>query len=280
MAKKLKTYEVLVKALNNFSLVNLDINVFNKKGENVFKKIKEAEAKAKILYDTYLSFIEENGEPFTLKNSNSSKNWDGVLEYSTNTQDWSEWDGTEVSSSNNGKLYLRGTGNSKITGGSGRQFVLTNNKRIQCLGNIENLLDYETVKAGNHPIMAEGCYKFLFTTCASLTTAPDFPATALTNNCYESLFNSCTSLTTAPELPAMTLANYCYFNMFRYCTSLTTVHDFPATILADRCYQGIFNRCTALTGTIHCPASTTNNSNRLDAMAQIPAGTATVVYDL
>jgi hypothetical protein len=304
MAKKLKNYNVLVKALSNFSLVNLDINVFNKKGENVFKKIKEIAASG--WSNPYLSFIEENSEPFTLKTYNNSKNWGGTLEYSIDTQNWSEWNGTEVSSSDNGKLYLRGTGNPKITDVYDNRFVLTSGKRIQCQGNIETLLDYKTVEAGNHPVMhvgcyyrmfsgctslttapelpattlADNCYSFMFAGCTSLTTAPELPATTLADKCYSFMFDGCTSLTTAPELSATTLASGCYIGMFSGCTSLTTAPELPATTLADNCYLSMFKSCTSLTGTIHCSKSTVNDSNRLDANAKIPANTATVVYDL
>ena len=44
---------------------------------------------------TYLSFI--GNEDFTLKTSNTTKNWDGTLEYSTDTSTWNIWDGTEIS---------------------------------------------------------------------------------------------------------------------------------------------------------------------------------------
>ena len=51
----------------------------------------------------YLSFIERNHAPFTLKNDGQSKTWDGALYYSTDAVSWTEWDGTEVSSSNDGR---------------------------------------------------------------------------------------------------------------------------------------------------------------------------------
>ena len=408
MSKKLKNYNVLVKALDNFSLVSLDINVLNKKGENVFKKIKESSAK--IFYDPYLSFIEENKTPFTLKTYNTAKNWKGTIEYSLDTQNWNEWNGTEISSSNDGKLYLRGTENAAITGDGAyeKYFVLSAGKKIQCIGNIETLLDYKTVVAGNHPTMAKECFLFLFKECASLTKAPELPATTLSEGCYQNMFIDCASLTEAPELPATTLAKYCYFNMFdrtalkkapelpattlaeycysnmfdrtliteapelpattlakdcyrglfqncKYltkapklpaitltsgcyaymfsgCTALDDPPELPATTLAGECYKGMFSGCTrlnrapqlpvttlanscygsmfsgctaltvapelpattlmngcytymfkgcaSLTGQIHCPASTASDSNRLDLRAQIPANTATVVYDL
>ena len=235
-----------------------------------------------LLPSPYLSFL--GNEDFTLKTNNTTKNWDGTLEYSTDTKTWNTWNGTEISSAGS-KLYLRGTGNTKITGNSNNyRFVFTGTSalKIACEGNIENLLDYETVSAGGHPTMAENCYAIIFNGCKSLTTAPALPATTLTNGCYMYMFSGCTSLTTAPELPATTLAdscyyymffnckslttapalpatkltNMCYYNMFRGCTSLTTAPALPATTLAEWCYAGIFQDCTSLTTAPELPVTT------------------------
>ena len=206
----------------------------------------------------YLSFI--GNEDFTLKTYNTTKNWDGTLEYSTNGSTWNTWDGTEISSSGN-KLYLRGTGNTKITGNSNSHdyrfvFTGTDTLKIACKGNIENLLDYETVSAGGHPTMAEYCYQHMFKDCTSLTTAPELPDTTLNYHCYERMFDGCTSLTKAPELPATTLFNYCYQAMFYGCTSLTTAPALPATTLGFQCYANMFYGCTSLTTAPALPATT------------------------
>ena len=204
----------------------------------------------------YLSFI--GNEDFTLKTNNTTKNWNGTLEYSTDTSTWNTWNGTEISSVGH-NLYLRGTGNTKITGNStDSRFVFTgiNTLKIACEGNIESLLDYETVSAGGHPTMADYCYYYMFYDCSSLTTAPELPATTLAANCYRYMFCNCASLTTAPALPATTLADYCYNNMFRGCTALTTAPALPATTLASNCYTSMFNGCTALTTAPALPATT------------------------
>ena len=196
---------------------------------------------------TYLSFI--GNEDFTLKTYNTTKNWDGILEYSTDTSTWNTWDGTEISSAGS-KLYLRGTGNTKITGvtSSSFKFVFTGTSylKIACKGNIENLLDYETVFIGSHPIMGSACYAYMFYDCASLTTAPELPATELTESCYSQMFYSCKSLTTAPELPATTLATNCYHSMFTGCRELTSIPSLPATTLANYCYGYMFYNCTKI----------------------------------
>ena len=212
----------------------------------------------------YLSFI--GNEDFTLNTYNNSKNWDGTLEYSTDTTTWNTWNGTKISSSGN-KLYLRGSGNTKIgyyyydedtDEEIFGNFVFTGTDalKIACKGNVENLLDYETVSAGGHPTMAKLCYYFMFSDCTSLTTAPELPATTLTDGCYSYMFNGCTSLITAPELPATTLADNCYSSMFVNCTSLISAPALPATTLAVGCYLSMFYGCTALTTAPSLPATT------------------------
>ena len=210
---------------------------------------------------TYLSFI--GSEDFGLKTAYDTKNWDGTLEYSTDTITWRTWDGTEISSVGN-KLYLRGIGNTKITGDPeqfsmyGFSFVVDNPYAtiISCEGNIENLLDYETVIAGGHPTMADYCFAGLFIGCISLASAPELPSTTLTNGCYMYMFNGCMLLQTAPALPATTLANACYTGMFYGCMLLQTAPALPATTLAGTCYTGMFVDCTSLATAPALPATT------------------------
>ena len=202
----------------------------------------------------YLKFSSPNS--FTLATGNTTKNWDGTLEYSTDTSTWNTWDGTTTLSADNGKLYLRGTGNTVITGStpSSYKWVLTG-ADISCEGNIENLLDYATVANGEHPTMAGFCYCNMFRGCTSLTTAPALPATTLATYCYSNMFQGCTGLTQAPELPVTTLAKGCYNYMFKGCTSLTTVPALPATTVVDSCYNYMFGDCTSLTTIPKLPAT-------------------------
>ena len=233
----------------------------------------------------YLTFKSPNS--FTLKVNDGIKHWDGTLEYSTDASTWSTWDGTTtLSSATSGSdnvLYLRGTGNTVITGSHlNYRWVLTGSN-ISCIGNIENLLDYTTVTAGNHPTLAPHCYYRMFYSCTSLTQAPDLPATTLAKNCYHGMFQGCTSLTQAPALPATTLAYECYYGMFYDCTSLTQAPDLPATTLADDCYQYMFYGCTSLTQAPTLPATTLAQScysymfQGCTALTQAPALPATTL---
>lgn len=166
----------------------------------------------------YLTFSSPN--PFSI--SVATPGWDGKLYYSTDTKTRAEWTGNEVNATEvdgSYALYFAGVGNTKITGDASNSWMLSGSS-IFCTGNIENLLDYETVAAGQHPTMANNCYGYMFYGCTSLTTAPSLPATTLAGYCYNSMFRGCTSLTTAPSLPATTLANNCYYSMFYGCTSV------------------------------------------------------------
>ena len=198
---------------------------------------------------SYLTFSSISS--FTLAVKNRIKNWNGTLEYFTSDKTWATWDGTTTLSAvyNGSKyvLYLRGTGNTVITGGinTNYKWVLTGTD-IACVGNIENLLDYTTVESGAHPTMANYCYSSMFQGCTALTQAPLLPATTLANYCYSGMFQGCTALTQAPSLPATTLANSCYFNMFLSCTALTQAPSLPATTLANSCCETMFGNCTSL----------------------------------
>lgn len=101
-----------------------------------------------------------------------------------------------------------------------------------------------------------GYYKFMFSGCRSLTTAPALPATELGNECYSNMFKDCRSLTTAPALPATELKEGCYEYMFRDCTSLTTPPALPATTLKSKCYSYMFLNCSSLTTSPAIPATT------------------------
>lgn len=216
----------------------------------------------------YITFSSPNS--FTLGTNRSSKSWDGILQYSTNAKDWSDWNGSTLNSVNN-KLYLRGINNTVIvgmqtsgggSGGGGGGTTLPTNRwmlsgsNISCIGNIETLLDYQTVLNGEHPTMADYCYYCMFQYCTALTTAPELPATTLTNYCYQSMFGGCSALTTAPALPATALAAYCYNDMFSMCSALTTAPKLPATTLAISCYRNMFHECTSLITVPELPATT------------------------
>ncbi len=208
----------------------------------------------------------------------SSKIWDGTVEYCLSDPDeesnWNEWNGLIITSTIN-KIFLRGINNTIFnthnTIGYGFRLGGSN---INCMGNIENLLDYNIVSVGGHPTMGDSCFSCLFSGNRNLTSvqitlpaitltrncygnmfsgtginiSPDLPATELADSCYSYMFSDCTNLTTAPALPALDLYNIhgCYQGMFSGCTSLVQAPALPATTLSQNCYQGMFSRCVNL----------------------------------
>ena len=236
---------------------------------------------------SYLTFSSPNS--FTLKVNDATKHWDGTLEYFASNKTWTVWDGTTALSSvdNDGEyvLYLRGTGNTVITGNNSNSNWVLTGSNIKCIGNIENLLDYATVESGAHPTMATYCYRSMFHGCTGLTQAPALPATTLANYCYQSMFANCTSLTQAPALPATTLADNCYLSMFNSCTALTKAPSLPATTLTNWCYYGMFYGCTSLTQAPALPATTLANHcydnmfHGCTSLTKAPALPATTLAD-
>lgn len=170
----------------------------------------------------------------------SLSNNGGALEYSLNDGEWTEWaNKTPISMATNDKVYLRL--NIGKTWGNNGGFSMTGS--LAASGNIMSLVDRTGL---SKVIPFESCFEMLFMNCISLTSAPELPATTLTDYCYFDMFYKCSSLTTAPELPATTLANRCYDLMFADCSSLTTAPELPAMTLAEYCYASMFYKCTSL----------------------------------
>ena len=90
------------------------------------------------------------------------------------------------------------------------------------------IVDASKLKLPATVLTIAGCYSYMFSDCINLVSAPELPATTLTQHCYGSMFSGCTSLVNVPEiLPATTLATSCYSSMFYGCSSLVTAPEFP-----------------------------------------------------
>jgi hypothetical protein len=130
----------------------------------------------------------------------------GKLYYSTNAKTWNlhSTNNMEAASDSSGiyKLYVRGTGNTRITGNeSGWRITAAKpNARVDCSGNLATLLDYTAVNNGQHPPMDEKCFENLFKDCTLLSSAPSPPAANLTYACCRYMFEDCTNLTNASAL--------------------------------------------------------------------------------
>jgi hypothetical protein len=190
---------------------------------------------------------------FTLSIIGSVKLWDGIVEYSTDGESWSEWSGLTTLPSGvkdgGNVLYVRGEGNTIITGpsaGTAKGAWHFSGTNIMVSGMINSLLDYHgvtlvgasafknwlgwkspgdtaLVSAENliisDPISAGMC-EGMFSRCKGLLSPPKFAAQNLESNCYKSVFYQCSGLNKLPALPALTLATSCYESMFLECTSI------------------------------------------------------------
>ena len=198
--------------------------------------------------EKYISFIGEyNNESgssdvteFTLSiGSAGAKEWNGTVWYSTDTVNWSIWDGSTITSGNK-RLYLRGKNNTTFYTTKGACLQLS--RKAKCFGNINVLLDYD-----NPPLnVYDNCYKSLFDGCSNLLRAPSLPATSLAASCYFNMFKGCSSLTDVPELPAQNIPTSAYQYMFQNCTSLTKLPILPAQTVAMKGYYGMFYGCSLI----------------------------------
>lgn len=183
------------------------------------------------------------------------------FEYSTDEgTTWTTWDFSQlefgVIGQTNKDLYLRGT-NTKLADSSGYvNLIFMTTSPVTCTGNIMHLFDHtQDLTAFPSSSDSQGIKK-MFYGADVLVSAPDLPATTLTDFCYYQLFANCSSLASAPDLPATTSTYNCYYAMFESCSSMTSAPSLPATVLNDSCYEYMFYMCSSMTSIPELPATT------------------------
>lgn len=194
-------------------------------------------------------------DSFSLSVAAGATRWDGTLEYSTDKINWNTWIGTNlIGAASDGasyKLYLRGTGNTLITGNTSiPQWVFGGSATsVSVSGNIENLLDYQTVAGGGHPPMASYCFRrwmyqnTKITDCSGLILG----GTTASQYCYATMFSGCTNLTRSPKIMLTTLAGYCCNYMYSNCSNLITIPKlYSLEVTPASCYDHMFNNCVKI----------------------------------
>ena len=192
------------------------------------------------------------GDWFTINNGL----WEGTMEYSTDAEHWDVWDSSEVLSSVGGKLYLRGTGNTWFSSretmspthplaSSEFRFEITG-EQVSCTGNIETLLDYQTVARGEHPEAASECFCHLFFGCDALITPPDILMETIPCCGCCGMFAGCTNLVKAPRITATAVESDGCWYMFEGCTSLNQLPELLATDLPVTTYKSMFYNCSGI----------------------------------
>lgn len=150
--------------------------------------------------------------------------------------------------SGNADYYIYGNVQSLINHAPLSPFVFSNLFYDSSFGSNYNLKNHPTKRILlPATVLAKSCYSGLFSSCKSLTTAPELPATVMAESCYSTMFSACFNLSAAPALPATILAKSCYSGMFSQCSSITAAPELPATTLAENCYELMFRKCNGLT---------------------------------
>ena len=128
----------------------------------------------------------------------AGKSWDGTIEYSLDKINWHDWDGSQIESN---IIYMRGYGNTVITGqrnisGTNASWIFKTKDKLICRGNIETLLDYKICSKGEHPPMGKSCYDSMFKGCWRLTSLDltNWNTSQVIN--MSNMFKGCTSLRT------------------------------------------------------------------------------------
>ena len=165
-----------------------------------------------------------------------------VIVYSTDdgldfSQATSSSEGTVLATLNTGdKMQIAGFEQSYADTLGPNSFLSTGTYIVY--GNIMSMIDGVTFKH-NVGFVTGSSFVFagLFMANEYLTSAKHLilPATELVENCYNSMFTSCLSLTTAPELPATELVEKCYNSMFDNCPSLNYIKCLATDISASDC---------------------------------------------
>ena len=207
----------------------------------------------------YLTFTSEGTTTISLANYYTAP----ILFYSTDAQNWTQWNYSELVFTKDSPLYLRGDNPEGITHPNYEENCLeyswfySSGDRFGVSGNIMSLLNSDTDLL---TVPSEYCFAYLFFECSNLISAPDLPATTLANYCYLSMFEGCTNLPVAPALPASTLAVGCYYRMFFNCTNLIVAPELTAATLTPLCYGAMFNNCNSLNH-IKCLATDISANN-------------------
>ena len=237
----------------------------NGKAHRIVKAyIGDENGKARPFWDNE-SNIAENSLEFVSDNSftmNTTKLWDGTIEYNNgNGNGWTAWDGSQISSSNIGgrqRIYFRGSNNTYIMGSNGSRnnaWKITGSN-VECNGNLDNLLDYNTAKEGNIPTRAAYCFYHMFDSCEALVKIPALGKTFSTpitnlnrtapNHCFAYMFYNCSNILEPADLVYYGAGNYSYMAMYQNCIKLTKGVEFRSGDAGEQAYSHMFYGCSSL----------------------------------
>jgi hypothetical protein len=177
------------------------------------------------------------------------------IQYSTNGSEFNEYiTETEVPIGVGKKVYFKW---SDVISNSSNSTALVNSTVKYKV--------YGELKKGNNKYAYN--YMFFFNSNLIDASGLNLTSTSTAESCYQRMFTSCTSLTTAPEIFATTLKYNSFYYMFFNCTSLNYVKHHITEWNIFNTTDWLHN--VASSGTVECPANSTIPSNDDDG---IPSG--------
>ena len=189
--------------------------------------------------------------------------------YLSYSKDKSVWERTDINGKNQTITIPVSRGDNVYLKGKAKQWYdpterghasINSTANINVSGNIMSLLYEDNFEDKTvFPDNSEYVFSFLFWGNKHLCSAEKLilPATTLVEGCYRFMFYMCSSLTTAPALPATKLVNNCYWSMFNGCTSLNSITMLATDISASNCLEEWVSGVAA-TGTFKKAASMTS----------------------
>lgn len=167
--------------------------------------------------------------------------------------------GTSASGANN-NLHIASTAKFSISG---------NILSLFYEDNFKNYNTFPKIPSGEYGSYNPRHFSFVFFGSTFLYNAQELKLpNDVTKLCYYSTFQGCTSLTTAPELPATNLSENCYAYMFNKCTNLNYVKALFTTDLTLDLYLRMWLNNVSPTGTF----VKSKDANWTKEQAGIPEG--------
>lgn len=189
--------------------------------------------------------------------------------YLSYSKDKSVWKRTDVDGrdhtitipvSRGDNVYLKGKAKQWYYPSGPGGASINSSANINVSGNIMSLLYEDNFEdKAVFPDNSQYAFGMLFVSNKHLCSAEKLilPATTLVDGCYRFMFSHCSSLTVAPALPATKLVENCYWGMFIGCTSLNSITMLATDISAMNCLDDWVSGVAA-TGTFKKAASMTS----------------------
>ena len=182
--------------------------------------------------------------------NNGSSNPD--VQYSFDGSSWNSFvSGKAVPIGAFQSMYVKGNNAAGFSSSESDYTSFVMNGKISASGSVMSLID-QTGKSTVIPNKC--CFLRLFNGCEALISAPELPATTLTEKCYYMMFMGCGQLAMAPNLPAIILEKECYLGMF-FNTNIQkmNVGFSDWNVAGNSTYSLSFNIYDCMRGVIVCP---------------------------